>query len=148
MRRHQLLQTNHAHEGRAGVSRGAGRAGGGMGTDRARVVLELAQVDRLVPFREAFALREARACSQLLSKCAKRSSGRRESCGPTGRHPSIMIISRLLYIALLGYRPFAKPQIFVRYEILPSNPLLFTMRPGPSKPGLRSSLIDNSPETA
>ena len=45
-------------------------------------------------------------------------------------------------------RPFAKPQIFVRYEILPSNPLLFTMRPGPSKPGLRSSLIDNSPETA
>ena len=45
-------------------------------------------------------------------------------------------------------RPFEKPQIFVRYENLPSNPLLFTMRPGPSKPGLRSSLIDNSPETA
>jgi hypothetical protein len=35
-----------------------------------------------------------------------------------------------------------------RTKILPSNPLLFTMRPGPSKPGLRSSLIDNSPEIA
>ena len=73
---------DHAHEGRAGTT------GGGMETDRACVVLKLAQVDRLVPFRETFALREARSCNQLVSKCGKRILGRGAAGlrGAAGRH--------------------------------------------------------------